>query len=81
MIDLNKYQQFVDEVTSKESKDSEAFTARIAELYYQDFDTHRLLTAAVGMCAESGEFTEVIKKIIFQGKPVDDVIMFILNVN
>ena len=79
MIDLNKYQQFVDEVTSKESKDSEAFTARIAELYYQDFDTHRLLTAAVGMCAESGEFTEVIKKIIFQGKPVDDANMFHLK--
>ena len=79
MIDLNKYQQFVDEVTSKESKDSEAFTARIAELYYQDFDTHRLLTAAVGMCAESGEFTEIIKKIVFQGKEPTEENLFHLK--
>ena len=72
MIDLKKYAQFVDGVTSQESKDGDAFTHRIADLYYQDFDTHRLLTAAVGLCAESGEFTEIIKKIIFQGKPYNE---------
>ena len=79
MIDLKKYAQFVDGVTSQESKDSEAFTHRIADLYYQDFDTHRLLTAAVGMSAESGEFTEIIKKILFQGKPVNEENLFHLN--
>ena len=79
MIDLKKYAQFVDGVTSQESKDSEAFTHRIADLYYQDFDTHRLLTAAVGLCAESGEFTEIIKKIIFPGKPVNDENLFHLK--
>ena len=79
MIDLKKYAQFVDGVTSQESKDSEAFTSRIADLYYQNFDTHRLLTAAVGLCAESGEFTEIIKKIIFQGKPVNEENLFHLK--
>ena len=70
MIDFEKYAHFVNAVTSDESKDGDAFTHRIADLYYQDFDTHRLLTAAVGLCAESGEFTEIVKKIVFQGKPV-----------
>ena len=68
-VDTEKYVEFVDAVTSQESKDGEAFTARIADLYASDFPTERLLTAAVGMSAEAGEFTEVIKKMIFQGKP------------
>ena len=32
---------------------------------------HRM-TAAVGITAEGGEFTEIVKKIVFQGKPYDD---------
>ena len=79
MIDLKKYEEFVDAVTSEESKKSEEFTHRIADLYYQNFPTERLLTAAVGLCAESGEFTEIIKKIIFQGKPVNDENLFHLK--
>ena len=39
----------------------------------------RLLTAAVGMSAEAGEFTEIIKKIIFQGKPVNEDNLFHLK--
>ena len=78
-VDTQKYLEFVDEVTSQESKDSEAFTARIADLYHSNFPTERLLTAAVGMCAEAGEFTEVVKKIIFQGKPVNEENMFHLK--
>ena len=79
MIDPKKYAQFVDGVTSQESKDGDAFTARLADLYYQDFDTHRFLTAALGMSAEAGEFTEIIKKIVFQGKPVNDENLFHLK--
>ena len=79
MIDPKKYSQFVDRVTSQESKDGDAFTHRIADLYYQDFDTHRFLTAALGMSAEAGEFTEIIKKIVFQGKPVNDENLFHLK--
>jgi NTP pyrophosphatase (non-canonical NTP hydrolase) len=63
-------------VTSKESKCGDAFTERIADLHYQDFPTERMLTAALGLSAEAGEFTEVVKKIIFQGKPVNEDNLF-----
>ena len=68
MIDFEKYAHFVNAVTSDESKDGDAFTHRIADLYYQNFPTERMLTAAVGLSAEAGEFTEIVKKILFQGK-------------
>ena len=79
MIDFLKYAKFVNEVTSQESKDSEAFIYRLQELEGQGFSSERLLTAAVGMCAEAGEFTEIIKKTIFQGKPVTDENLFHLK--
>ena len=78
-VDPQKYQEFVDAVTSNESKNYSDFAQRIAILQDQDFPTERLLTAAVGMSAESGEFTEVIKKIIFQGKPVNEENLFHLK--
>ena len=68
MIDFIKYARFVNEVTSQESKENSVFFERLEYLKNKDFPSERLLTAAVGLCAESGEFTEVIKKIIFQGK-------------
>jgi NTP pyrophosphatase (non-canonical NTP hydrolase) len=68
MIDFIKYAKFVNEVTSFESKENSVFFERLAYLKEKNFPSERLLTAAVGLCAESGEFTEVIKKIIFQGK-------------
>ena len=79
MIDFEKYAHFVNAVTSSESKSSDAFTHRIADLYFQDFPTERMLTAAVGLSAEAGEFTEIIKKILFQGKPVNDENLFHLK--
>ena len=79
MIDFQKYSHFVNAVTSDESKDGDAFTHRIADLYYQDFPTERMLTAAVGLSAEAGEFTEIVKKILFQGKPVNDENLFHLK--
>ena len=78
-IDLNKYVEFVDSTTSKPSKDFSEFTARLGDLETQGFHTERLLTAAVGMSAEAGEFTEVVKKIIFQGKPVNEDNLFHLK--
>ena len=78
-VDPIKYIQFVDEVTSEQSKDHEAFIYRLQELKGQGFHSERLLTAAVGMCAEAGEFTEIIKKIIFQGKPVNEENLFHLK--
>ena len=78
-VDTQKYVEFVNVVTSKESKYPEAFFYRLQELEGQGFRSERLLTASVGMCAEAGEFTEIVKKIIFQGKPVNEENLFHLK--
>jgi len=70
-IDLNKYKEFVDEVTSDESKNNDVFIANWTELN-KDVDMPRLLTASCGLGAEAGEFTEIVKKCIFQGKPMTE---------
>jgi len=68
---FNNYTRFVNSVTSKESKDSDAFIYRLQELG-GDVAIQRLLTASVGISAESGEFMEIVKKMIFQGKPCNE---------
>ena len=68
-IDFNKYIEFVGAVTSPSSRDTTEFVNRILELKDQGADIQRLLTAACGITAEGGEFTEIVKKIAFQGKP------------
>tara|TARA_B100000945_G_scaffold156456_1_gene125486 strand:+ start:576 stop:986 length:411 start_codon:yes stop_codon:yes gene_type:complete len=78
-VDTKKYTEFVDAVTSNESKSSEAFSVRLRDLYSEGLPVERLLTAAVGMSAESGEFTEIVKKMIFQGKPVNEENLFHLK--
>ena len=78
-VDTKKYTEFVDAVTSSESKSSESFSVRLRELYSEGLPVERLLTAAVGMSAESGEFIEVVKKMIFQGKPVNEENLFHLK--
>ena len=72
MIDPKKYAEFVNAVTSNESKDGIAFVNRLRELEGDNCEIHRLLTAAVGISAEGGEFMEIVKKIIFQGKPYNE---------
>ena len=74
-VDYKKYTEFVNAVTSSESKDYASFDGRVYELT-KDIPVERLLTAALGICAEGGEFTEVVKKIVFQGKPVNDENIF-----
>ena len=73
-VETQKYTEFVDAVTSNESKDYIEFNYRCFEIQSGDdgIPIHRLITAALGMGAESGEFTEVVKKIVFQGKPVNE---------
>ena len=78
-IDLNKYVEFVNTTTSNPSKDHTSFINRLMELRENEFPTERLLTAAVGMSAEAGEFTEIVKKIVFQGKPVNQENLFHLK--
>jgi NTP pyrophosphatase (non-canonical NTP hydrolase) len=76
VIDSNKYIEFVRQTTSPASSDFAALLARMTELEANDADVPRLLTAALGMSAEAGEFTEVVKKIILQGKPYNEENVF-----
>ena len=69
MIEFKKYEHFVDAVTSDSSKDFVSLADRMGELDRQGANIERLLTAAVGISAEGGEFTEIVKKMVFQGKP------------
>jgi NTP pyrophosphatase (non-canonical NTP hydrolase) len=71
-IDFEKYGEFVDDMTSAASKDTDKWIERIIELKNEGVNISRLTTAAVGMTAEAGEFLEIVKKINFQGKPYDD---------
>jgi NTP pyrophosphatase (non-canonical NTP hydrolase) len=76
-IDLNKYHDFVQAVTSKESNYPDDFMARIKEINdTTTINPSLLLTAAMGLAAEGGEFVEIPKKIIFQGKPVNEENIF-----
>jgi NTP pyrophosphatase (non-canonical NTP hydrolase) len=71
-IEPNKYIEFVRQTTSPASSNFAALLARLTELETQDADVSRLMTAAFGMSAEAGEFTEIVKKVILQGKPYND---------
>ena len=71
-VDLSKYTIFVDGVTSDPSKDYKSFIKSLSTLDGEGSNIHRLLTAAVGISAEGGEFMEIVKKMVFQGKPWDD---------
>ena len=71
-IDFSKYAVFVDGVTSYPSKDYQCFVESISSLNGKGANIERLLTAAVGISAEGGEFMEIVKKMVFQGKPWND---------
>tara|TARA_E500000081_G_C5940893_1_gene264913 strand:+ start:61 stop:465 length:405 start_codon:yes stop_codon:yes gene_type:complete len=68
-INFNRYEEFVAAVTSECSTNFVDFADRIGDLDRQGANIERLLTAGVGINAEGGEFLEIIKKMVFQGKP------------
>lgn len=87
-IDLNKYSEFVEAVTSKASNDLTTFMDRCDELdgnyigdgvHGPDINVPLLLTACLGLAAEAGEFIEVPKKMFFQGKPLTEAEVFHLK--
>ena len=92
-IDLNKYKEFVKAVTSDDSKDLTSFMNRLDRLdgnyeaygpngemqHGPDANIPLLLTAAIGMGAEAGEFMEIVKKMLFQGKPLTEENLFHMN--
>ena len=71
-IDFSRYEHFVDAVTSDASKDFLSLSDRLVELDQKGANIERLMTAAVGISAEGGEFTEIVKKMVFQGKPFNE---------
>lgn len=85
-INLNRYSEFVGAVTSEPSKDLTTFMNRLDQLdanFNFETDTHGpdvnvplLITAALGLAAETGEFCEIPKKMLFQGKPLTEESLF-----
>jgi NTP pyrophosphatase (non-canonical NTP hydrolase) len=76
-IDLNKYQDFVEAVTSEQSNNAQVMADAIRDLEVMSgVNVSLLLTGAVGMSAEGGEFMEIVKKCIFQGKPLNEETQF-----
>ena len=77
-IDLNKYTKFVEGVTSKASNDLTTFMDSldrldgnfntVTDMHGPDVNVPLLLTAAMGMSGETGEFSEIVKKLVFHGK-------------
>ena len=78
-IDFEKYSKFVDAVTSDESRDFVAFSDRVVALDEKGANIERLLTGAVGINAEGGEVMEIVKKLLFQGKPWNDETIYHLK--
>lgn len=82
MIDLNKYSDFVEAITSQASNDLTTFINSLDRVdgnydattatHGPDVNVPLLLTGAMGMCGESGEFSEIVKKVIFHGKKLDE---------
>lgn len=76
-VDLNLYKDFVAAVTSKESNDFASFQNRLTDLFAEDkINVPLLLTGAIGLGAESGELQEIVKKMLFQGKPLNEENIF-----
>ena len=72
-IDLEKYKEFVEQVTSDESNDKDKMVERLNDLEETSkVNTALLMTGALGLSSETGEFSEIVKKCIFQGKPLDE---------
>ena len=76
-VDLNAYKEFVREVTSEQSNSTSALTETLDNLENESgVNLALLMTGAIGLSSEGGEFAEIVKKCIFQGKPMDDETVF-----
>ena len=76
-VDLNKYKEFVEKVTSLESNSTMVLNNTMIELEKESgVNIALLLTGAIGIASEGGEFSEIVKKCVFQGKPLNDETKF-----
>ena len=74
---FSTYREFVEKVTSQPSLNTEALKRSIDEIESSsNIKIPRLLTAALGLGSESGEFVEIVKKMILQGKPPSEENIF-----
>lgn len=71
-IDLNRYSEFVDSVMSSKSKNLDEFIDVLKSIEEQGVNAPLLDTGATGLAGESGEFNDIVKKILFQGKPITE---------
>ena len=70
---FDTYTDFVTKVTSDPSLDLEALSESFNKIEENSsIKTPRLLTAALGLGSETGEFVEIVKKMFLQGKPPSD---------
>ena len=73
---LKEYSDFVTKVTSDPSLSSDSLKNRINEIDEANIAAPRLITAALGLGSETGEFTEIVKKLFLQGKPPSEENIF-----
>lgn len=75
-IDLKKYEEFVKAVTSPESNEIMELYYRVQRIQNLGYNISLMMTSAIGLGSETGEFQEIVKKILFQGKPLDEENVF-----
>lgn len=75
---LNNYSEFVEQLTSRPSNELDAMNHRIDELRttQKDVNMSLLITGGLGLSSETGELNEILKKCLFQGKPMTDETIF-----
>ena len=70
---FDTYCDFVTKVTSDPSLDIERLKASLEDIQNNsEIDVPRLMTAALGLSSEGGEFVEIVKKMFLQGKPANE---------
>lgn len=80
-IKLEDYQEFAISTASDESKDFDSLIVRLYQLHNNNLAVSipELLTGAAGLSSEGGEFNEIVKKLVFQGKPLTEDVVYHLK--
>ena len=74
---FNTYSDFVKKVTSEPSLDLDALKQSLEDVQSKSpIESARLMTAALGLGSETGEFVEIVKKMFLQGKPPSEENIF-----
>ena len=73
-IDLKKYSEFARAVTAKDAEEMPSMVDRMYQIKndYPHINVSLLISSGIGLCTETGEFNELLKKCVFQGKELDD---------